>query len=250
MRDMVWIMGSALLLSGLFIHPDTQGIFPLWIIASAAGIADTMFHELGHSLFAWLFGMPSIPSIFTIFGREHAAGMAVHFERSVAVQIMVLIACAAGCYQLYERFRPFFWPALGFMILIVLLALTPYYEPVVVFMGHGSAMVMGGFFLYRAWLRMDARNGYEWWLNAFLACYMLLHNGVFCARLAFDAHTRAAYSGLTIKGIVHHDFVRLGQDYVAGWSLQGWAIFGLCFALTVALISTFLAWLHNQQSHY
>ena len=171
-RQTVLIVFSALIMAVLCILPGVNNTFPIWIIASGASIADTMFHELGHSITGWLLGVPNIPAILTIFGRDQAAGFTLSFGHSWLLQGVAIVGLLCLCYHLFRAESGCLYPALTLTLLVPVIAISGYYEVAVSYMGHGGALLMGTFFLYRAWLYMDARNLYERWLNAFFGLLM------------------------------------------------------------------------------
>src|SRR5277367_2959407 len=99
-RTTLFIMVSAFIVALLALLPATRDMFPFWVIAAGLHICDTLFHELGHTLFAWLFGRPAVPMIFTLFGADQAGGMTIYREHSWFVQIGAFLALAYGCWWL------------------------------------------------------------------------------------------------------------------------------------------------------
>lgn len=234
---------SAFLLAVLCIHPHTRGIFPLWVIAAGGHIADTLFHEMGHTIFNWLFGQPAIPMIFTLFGADQAGGMSMTFGRSWFIQIAVLAGLGYSCWQAKKSASALFIPALIFTGFIILVILLGYQQLIVLYMGHGGSILMGGYFLFRAWIYLDARNAYERWLNAFFGFFLILSNFGFAYGLAFDPYANSDYSDHVAFGVSHNDFMAMSL-IVHSWSVKGIAIFtmGLCVASIIgsAICAVFL----------
>jgi hypothetical protein len=233
------IMLSAFVLAVLCILPGTREIFPFWLIASGMHIAGTLFHELGHSLFFWLAGMPSIPMIFTLFGADQAGGMAMTFERSWLLQWLMFAALGGFCYWIRHHWERMFIPAVLFSLVVAALAFTPYYKVLPLFMGHGSAIVMGGFFLFRAWIYLDARNAFERWLNAFFGAFLVLYNMHFSYKLIAEDGALARYSEHVAFGIGHNDFVKI--THILPVSVQGVAAIAICLCLAALVLSAWLA---------
>jgi len=238
-RTTIIIIISALGLAVVCILPSTRNIFPLWIIASGASVADTMFHEMGHSITGWLLGMPNVPSILTIFGREQAAGLTWHFGHFWVVQGVVILGLLYLCYDLYGAASKWFFPVVILTVLVLALGTSGYYQVAISYMGHGGSILMGGFFLYRSWLGLAARNLYERWLNAFFGFFLVLNNMFFAYRLVYDEDYNDEYVNHVIGNITHNDFVKLAGE-VSGWTVHGIANFTMIFCASVIVVS-FLA---------
>lgn len=218
----------------LCVLPATQGWGLVAIIAMGLNIADTLFHELGHALFYWLYGRPSIPMIFTIFGADQAGGMAMTWERSWLMQGLVLLLLATGCAWTKKFWPDAFIATVCVFLFVSLTAFTRFHGVIPLFMGHGGAMLMGGFFLFRAWIYLDARNGFERWLNAFFGSFLLLDNIYFCYRLFADPAALGQYAGHLAFGASHNDFVAI-THIMHGWSVPGIALFGMIFGASIAV---------------
>lgn len=230
------IILTAPLLAYICIFTELGHAFPFWVIRSAAHVADTLFHECGHAIFAWLFGMPSIPSIFTLFGTEQASGLAWMWPRMWIVQIAVYGGLGYACWLFYSAMSNWFWPILSLTIIVIIMSFTNKYLLLVDYMGHGTAILMGGFFLYRGWLNLDSRNLYERWLNSFLGFTLTLGNIEFSSKLIHDADFNERYSGSLIGGTTHHDFVKVaGQLQLQGAESVAW--FTIIFTSSVIAIS-------------
>lgn len=229
---------SALIVVCLCLWPGIREIFPIWLIAKGAFVGDALFHELGHTIFYWLFGQPAIPMIFTLFGSDQAGGMAMAWDRSWFVQGAAFAFLAYACYWLRENIPGLFISMLIFSIIIVTLAFTRYTETVISFMGHGTSILMGGFFLFRAWIYLDARNAIERWLNAFFGFYLTLSNFMLGYNILYDPATRERYTGHQMFGAMHNDLVNVAMD-VGSWSVLGVAWFMMVFSV-FTIVSAFI----------
>jgi len=234
-RSTIIIIPTALALAIICILPATNHYFPIWPIAAGANIADTMFHEIGHSIFGWLMGVPNIPSVFTLFGTEQAAGLTLMWPRSWIVQVVVFAGLIYGCYWIYQNFPGWLWVAVSFTLLVIITAFTPYTKIPIFYMGHGGAIAMGGFFLFRAWANMAARNGYERWLNAFFGFFMILKN-IYFAWLLTDPDISEEYSSRLIGGISHHDFAAM-HEIIHSWTVHGIALFTIFYGVVMIIVS-------------
>lgn len=234
------MVSTAIIAAVACVLPATKGLPLIAVIAMGLNIADTLFHELGHALFYWLYGSPSIPMIFTIFGADQAGGMAMTWERSWLMQGMALMLLVTACVWTKKFWPEIFLYTLLFTFFIAVTAFTRMHQIVPLFMGHGGAMLMGGFFLFRAWIFLDARNGFERWLNGFFGAFLLIDNMYFCYMLLSDAWALDSYTGHTAFGNGHNDFVKITQ-LMYSWSVPGVAFFGMIYGVVVLAGSYILA---------
>lgn len=240
-RKTLLVMATSSLFAGVLVFTPLNNMFPLWAIDAGMGIAETMFHEMGHTIFSWLFGMPAIPSILTLFGRDQASGVTLTFSRIWFLQILAFAVMAYMCYRLRRRHSLLFWPGVVFSLGIIALAFTRYYLLAVLYMGNGGVVFMGGFFLFRACTYRIARVAYEHWLNAFFGFFFIFHIVHFAYKLAKDAAFREAYASPTFGGAIDNDFVQM-VDQMWAWSVQGIAIATLVYAACAFFLPPLLAW--------
>ncbi len=221
----------------------------IWVISVPAYIADTMFHEVGHAIFAWSFGQPAIPSILTLYGSDQASGLTLQFGHSWIIQLLAWCVMAWGCYWLWRKDMRLWAGMAGlFSLFMVVAAFWPHNKVIVAYMGHGSSIAMGGFFLYRGLLNLKARHLIGRWLNLFFGLYFLVHNGAFAWRIGFDAMSRSDYVGRSPFG-GHHDF----QTMVDLWgrlSVVGIAQATVVYVLLVLLMTVVLAWYRRNDYEY
>ncbi len=203
------IIATALIVTVLCLTESMRGIFPISWVAKGSFVMDTLFHELGHSVFGWLFGNMNIPMIFTVFHADKMGGMAMSIGHSIFVQIGMVLALIYWCY--YVRTHWLFIPSVIFTIIIAAFSASGYGMLLVNYMGHGSAILMGGFFLFRAFANIAPRGKLERWLNAYFGLWLLLNNMVFSYRLMSD---KAYYDSYTdaVEFIGHRDFVKVGME--------------------------------------
>ena len=249
-RSTCVMLVSAIALTALTFLPATRDFTVFRIIALGMHVGDTLFHEIGHSLFHCLFGQPAVPMIFTVFGADQAGGMSMTFgERSHLFQFISLAAFAYGCKWLHDGDSYLFIPACVFGLVITAVSFTTYTQLIVAFMGHGTSVAMGGFFLYRAIIYLDARGDTERWLNAFFGFYLIGFNFNFAYGLAFDAAVRSEYSNLTMFGAGHHDLVMMTEE-LPHLSVEGAAIFMMAYCIAVCAISIFVSYYHRNDYEY
>lgn len=153
-------------------------------------LIDTMFHEIGHTIFSWAFGYPALPS----FDLEHGGGMSYYFGREWILQIIGFGGAAYGCYWLYDDIdrRPCYIAA-GLCVLYVLTAVREFHHVIIDFMGHGFAILTGSFFLLRAFMGWTEKRPGEKWVSAFLGYLILFSNTKVSWKLIFDIDYQEEY---------------------------------------------------------
>ena len=223
---------------------DVAGEYPvLRTLAIGMHYGDALFHELGHSIMAWLVGIPSIPSLLTLIGANQAAGFALMFDRNIAVQVMVLMGLAGWAILLWrdeEKFSAFC--LIGLIILSIVISLIGLHEAMVSYMGHGASIIMGGYLLYRALSRHpDVPNKLERWLNAFFGFYLILHSAIMSWRIVFDDIYRMKYTSHMVGGVTHNDFVAITEQlHSISIDMVCYFTMGLCILATlVAAVSAY-----------
>lgn len=234
------LIASATLLVALSVVPLTQQLFPISIIARGLFVADTLFHELGHSVVAWALGQAAIPAIFTVFGSDQAGGMSLMWNHSWAVQIAAWATMIYGCWWLWQEERALHAVITAVASLLLFgLSFWSHYPLIIQYMGHGGSILVGGFFFYRGLLDLDARHAFERWLNLFLGLGLLGRNFAFAWQLGFDSAMREDYGSTTPFGAIHHDFMAMQEEWfrlsVQGIAQTTCALIVGVLALTVAL---------------
>lgn len=159
--------------------------FPIGWLGAGMIYMITFFHEIGHSLFAWLFGYPTIPT----FDFEHGGGMAYSISgQQIALALLVQGGIAYGTW--YFRGEVLIQIAIAaFLLVITPLTFTHYHMAVIDFMGPGLVPIIGAFFLFRALFDLAPRGSLERFLNAyfgfgffiitFIEVYALLYNQIY-----------------------------------------------------------------------
>ncbi|MGE4312923.1 MAG: hypothetical protein AB7E85_01465 [Pseudobdellovibrionaceae bacterium] len=144
--------------------------FPLgWLSAGMVYMA-TFFHELGHTLFLWLFGYFTLPS----FDFVHGGGMAWYFGgQNIVILITVWAALAYGIWHF--QFNRLVQAGLGLLLAISLcFSFTDQYMSVADFMGPAAEPLIAAFFLFRALFDVAPRGNLERFLNAYFGWGLIL----------------------------------------------------------------------------
>jgi hypothetical protein len=215
-------------------------MFPFWCIHLLGRVPDALFHEMGHTIFNWLFGVPAFPMIMTLFGSDQAAGLTMAGDRHWWLQITAFAVLGWCCFRLKENRSPLFIPAVCFSLAVTCIAFTPYYQVIILFMGNGGAAASGGWLLYRGMVDEDARGAFSRWINAFIGFFLLFHNLHFAYSLGFDAQAREAYTSHVAFGIADNDFQAIA-DRVWRWSVKGIALFFMLYCGVVLVVSAIVA---------
>ncbi|MFC2155039.1 hypothetical protein ACFLRB_00925 [Acidobacteriota bacterium] len=189
--------GGLVITVGVLLIPFLTYVFHYMLI---------LIHELGHALFGWLFGYPSIPAFDFIYG----GGLTSHQDRKIIIVVIVYLLLAG----LFVLFRKNHLTLISLTILIMLYTLsvfTPGHQLIILFMGHGSELAFGGLFLYRALSGSAILVPAERPLYAFLGIFVLFMDMRFAHRLMTSPQFRAEYGAA--KGGGHWmDFSRIANE--------------------------------------
>ncbi len=240
----LFIMLSAALaaLAGVMFAQDN---FAMYIYFRLLYFGETLFHEMGHTIFFWLFGSAAIPSIMTAIGSDKAGGASLVLFHHWSVQLLAYAAMAYGCFYCYRNRPLLFYPALGFTLMMVIASFTPIAHWLPIYMGQGGSILAAGVLLYRGWLGVRMETETERWLNALYGFFILFHNAQFSLQLMGDTAERDAYENAELT----NDFVIL-TDMVPHWRLEGIALFTLVLSGVVLIASFALAAYFTESERY
>lgn len=150
----------------------------------------TFFHEIGHSLAGWFYGVPTIP----MFDFAHGGGWA-WMPVGQQIPVLVMVWAAIG-YGFFVTFRDWVWIR-GILIVLFLFnlatAFSDWHETVFDFMGPGFEPMVGAFFLIRALYDLAPRGGVEWVLNAVFGFALPIHALINGWGLMHNAEVRRLY---------------------------------------------------------
>lgn len=197
-----WVaLGLGLILAGVvLIFPGLTSLFSYFI---------TLVHELGHSLFAWIFGYPSIPA----FDFTYGGGVTITFgEKKIWILLLIYLAFG-GLFYYYRKNRLSLIFLSGSFGLYTLFLLTELHEILGLFMGHGTELVFAGIFLYRAISGFACIYPVERPLYAFIGFFTIFYNLRFSYQLWMNPVYRAEYAEAKGGGD-WMDFSRIARDYL------------------------------------
>jgi hypothetical protein len=167
----------------------------------------TLVHEIGHAIFGWLFGYPSIPA----FDFTYGGGITLHQDRRMIIVIIVYVLFALLFY-LYRRNHLTLLLLIAITAFYSLSALTSLHNIIVLFMGHGMELIFGGIFFYRALSGSSVIVNAERPLYAFLGIFVFFTVTRFAHRLMTSSSFRADYEAA--KGGGHWmDFSRIAEEF-------------------------------------
>ena len=200
------------------------------------------FHEIGHSIFAWFFGYPSIP----VFDFAHGGGMAYHFERLEVLKWFMVAAQAVSVFVFWHLFQEWYKRVIiilpiGLMILNFTLF---YHEAVILFMGHGFEIAVAVFCLYRVICDRVSYHSFERPFNGFLGFYFIINGLIFSYKLIFDQAFQSDYLGQ--KG--QHgfgDFSRIADIFMAR-DASAVAVFYALYILSLMIMLMIYCWLYKR----
>lgn len=191
----------------------------------------TFFHELGHTLFFWIFGMPALP----MFDFKNGGGLSLGFARdSILAQIIVLCAAASFLYYQKDMIYPTAMKAaIAFLVVFGIIGFTDFYEDVILFMGHGATAILGGFMLARGIYGVFLTRREERWLNVFVGAFFIVDQVKMCNALLHDVEYQMFYE--TQKG--GHgmgDLSRIANNHL--WTQDSVALFTMLFTIVMAVV--------------
>lgn len=194
---------------------------------------DMWFHEFGHAITGWLFGYFSIPvPMFTM-----------NLARSWILQIIMLVALVIACAIIARKRPEYLAYAIFLTILVFVLAMTPYTGLLILYMGHGGAMLWGGFFQYRGWTYNRPGTAGRHWFICWLGYALTLRNVFFGYDLATSEEARQKYHAPAAFG-ADNDFIRI-VDLLPSLDLQKIGVFTMCLGIAIIFASFILALFSN-----
>jgi hypothetical protein len=210
----------------------TAGILSFPFLSFVFRYLITLVHEIGHAIFGWFFGYPSVPA----FDFTYGGGITMHQDRRIFIVIIVYLLFAALFY-LYRKNHLTIFVLVTIAALYTVSAFTSIHSIIILFMGHGTELIFAAIFFYRALSGSSIIINAERPLYAFLGFFILFIDIRFAHRLMTSASYRAEYGAA--KGGGHWmDFSRIAQEYL-NIKLSTAASFFLLLCLITPLI-TFL----------
>ena len=158
-----------------------------------------LVHELGHSIFGWLYGYPSIPA----FDFTYGGGVAITMHRKIEITYVTYAVLIYGIFYLRKNLIPLVCN-IGFLIVFALTSRNEWADIMRIYMGHGTELVFAAIFLYRGLTGSQSVNNIESSLYIACAFFIFSQNLDFAHSLRNDAAFLANY--MQGKGDLTHDF--------------------------------------------
>jgi len=201
----------------------------------------TLVHEMGHAIFGWLFGYPSFPAFDLIWG----GGVTVHTGRSTALWILIYVGFGA-LFWVYRKNRATLSVLAALVILHAVSALTSIHSVLMVFMGHGTELVIAGLFIYRSLSGRAVIHAVERPLYGIIGFFIVFSNIRMAYQLLTNVYYREDY--LSAKGgDIDMDFSVIASDYLHTDMTSVVMVFFICCLLCLAL--SFLAFRYMEYWH-
>ncbi|MBI5252286.1 MAG: hypothetical protein HY912_22555 [Desulfomonile tiedjei] len=202
-------------------------------------VLEILVHEMGHAIFGWVFGYPSLPAFDLIWG----GGVTVHVDRSTALLLLVY-ALLAGLIVMYRRNAAAVAMIFAVIAVHLFCTFTKYHSLLIVAMGHGTELLIGGLFIYRALSGRAIIHYVERPLYSVIGFFMVFSNMALSYRLLTSWSERGAYAAAK-GGHMEMDFIRIARDHL-NWKLTSVAL----LFLVLSVLTPFLAYLAVRYEQY
>lgn len=192
-----------------------------------------LVHEMGHSLVAWAFGMPSFPAISLT-----AEAAAIHGDQVVPLVLLIWAGASYAAWRIPHRGLRFTILPLAAIVYPVL-AFTGAREALHLFGGHLGELAFAVLCLQRALSGGFTESSAERALYGTVGWYLVGANLFLSLGLVFSASKRALYASNGSFGILN-DYLRLAED-VLGCPLEVVA-FGMSLVAVAAPAAALVWW--------
>ncbi len=181
-RSELLVLGSGLAAAiVVYAVPFTRMVFSLMV---------TLFHEFGHAVMGWLFGIPSLPAFDFVYGGgwTHYG----NFRPSIALLIAGAFVYALWLFRANRKSMALI--AALFLMWLLIVSREWRRELVIASAGHAAEFVLAGIFFYMALAGVGWKiPEIERPLGAFVAFFVQIHSMAFAWRLGHDADFLAWY---------------------------------------------------------
>jgi hypothetical protein len=202
-------------------------------------VLEILVHEMGHTIFGWIFGYPSLPAFDLVWG----GGVTLHVDRSNAL-LLLIYALLVGLIVIYRRNR-FAVAVIAIIIAFHLFcSFTKYHSLLIIAMGHGTELVIGGLFIYRALSGRAIIHYVERPLYSTIGFFIVFSNIAMSYKLVTSWYERGAYA-VAKGGHMEMDFIRIARDHL-NWKLSSVALVFLIFSV----LTPFIAYLAVRYEQY
>ncbi len=220
-RDDWIVLGSGLVIAiVVMMFPLLNHIFMTLVI---------LVHEMGHTIAGWMFAYPSVPA----FDLHYGGGITLHTQRSLVLLIVLYSFLAFLIYTYRKNVSTLILLAV-LLIVHLIFSLTYFHEVVILFMGHGTELIIAAIFFYRALSGAAVVHSVERPLYCAIGLFIVFADTRFAFKLMTSHAARRNYE--QAKGGGHWmDFSRIAEDFL-GVDLTSVAFFFfLCCLLPLIL---------------
>jgi hypothetical protein len=201
----------------------------------------TLVHEMGHAIFGWLFGYPSFPAFDVVWG----GGVTIHTGRSAILSILIYVGFG-GLFWVYRKNRATLVVLAVLVFLHAVSALTSIHSVLILFMGHGTELVIAGLFIYRSLSGRAVIHAAERPLYGVIGFFIVFSNINMAYKLLTNVYYREDY--LSAKGgDIDMDFSVIASDYLHSDMTSVVIVFFICCFLCLAF--SFLAFRYMEYLH-
>lgn len=211
----------------------------MWFVNMTLGILVTLIHEMGHTVMAWIFGIPAIPA----FDFMHGGGLTINFQQETTLLVAIYAFGLFLAYTYRNNFQTLLI-IIGLGCLHAISIMTSLSNILILFMGHGVELLIAALFIYRSLTNTSIIHSIERPLYSILGFYIIFHDIAFSWKLINDAGYRVEYEAQ--KGGYHFgDFSRIAEQYLHVDMSSVAAFFLLC-SLIIPILAI-LTWRHHEQ---
>jgi hypothetical protein len=177
-------------------------------IRNTFSTAMILVHEMGHTIFGWIYGYPSLPAFDFVYG----GGMTLHIERSYLL-LGVIYALLIWAIWFWRKNTAAVVVLIALGVIHAATAFSRSHEVIILFMGHGTELAIAAIFIYRALSGAAVAHTVERPLYAAVGLFIVFYDLSFAYALITSADARALYG--EAKGGGHWmDFSRIAEEYV------------------------------------
>ncbi len=213
-------------------------VFAVPLLKHIFGTLMILIHEMGHMIFGWILGYPSVPA----FDLTYGGGITLHTDRSTLLLMVIYSLLVFLLFYFRKNIGAVIF-LLTIMLVHLVLTFTRLNEVLILFMGHGTELLIAGIFFYRALSGAAVVHSIERPLYAAIAFFIIFSDLVFGYQLVTSPFARAEYADA--KGGGHWmDFSRIAIDHLHVNLTAVASVFLIC--CLIALPLGFLAFRYQE----
>ncbi len=216
-------------------------ILPFGWAAAGLSYMATFFHELGHTIWAWFYGYPTLP----MFDFQHGGGLALSTsDQQILILLPIWAALSYGIW-FFNDIAPLKWALIALGLINIIFAFNDGHMWFINFFGPAAESLIAAFLLFRALFDLAPRGLLERYFNAIIGFGLIIFvyiDGI--GLLQNAAHRHAYYHQKGAHGFGDFDKI---ADQSPLFSFNGIVIFWLILN-TLCLILPLIIY-HRQQDY-